>query len=115
MMNFTLLTCVLESAQDFLIELGIKPLMHLLEISTFSLNNGIIRLTKIINRADKNWAHFKKIKYLKNQNIQKIFLIKVGLLVQYSSQNFSFGKIQPIFKTEKLVESQNFEMFKEFW
>ena len=30
----------------------------LLEISTFSLNNVIIRLIKIMNRADKNWAHF---------------------------------------------------------
>ena len=47
-----------ETVQDFLIKLGIKPLMHLLEISTFSLNNVIVRLTKIMNRADKNWAHF---------------------------------------------------------
>ena len=28
------------------------------EISTFSINNVIGRLTKIMNRADKNWAHF---------------------------------------------------------
>ena len=48
----------IESVQDFLIKLDIKPLMHLLEISTFSLNNVIGRLTKIMNRADKNWAHF---------------------------------------------------------
>ena len=47
-----------ETVQDFLIKLGIKPLMHLLEINTFSLNNVIVRLTKIMNRADKNWAHF---------------------------------------------------------
>ena len=49
---------VVESVQDFLIKLDIKPPMHLLEISTFSLNNVIVRLTKIMNRADKNWAHF---------------------------------------------------------
>ena len=49
---------VVESVQDFLIKLDIKPLMHLLEISTFSLNNVIVRLTKIMNRANKNWAHF---------------------------------------------------------
>ena len=48
----------IESVQDFLIKLGIKPLLHLLEISIFSLDNGIVRLTKILNRADKNWAHF---------------------------------------------------------
>ena len=46
--------CNIESVQDFLIKLDIKPLMHLLEISTFSLNNVIVRLTKIMNRADKN-------------------------------------------------------------
>ena len=51
-------TVRLESVQDFLIKLDIKPLMQLLEISTFSLNNVIVRLTKIMNRADKNWAHF---------------------------------------------------------
>ena len=48
----------LESATDFLIKLGMKPLMHLVEIRLFSLNNAIVRLTKIMNRADKNWAHF---------------------------------------------------------
>ena len=47
-----------ESVQDFLIKLGIKPLMHLVEISTFSLSNVTVRLTKIMNRANKNWAHF---------------------------------------------------------
>ena len=49
---------VLESVHDFLIKLGIKPLMHLLEISIFSLNNVILRLTKIVNKDDQNWAHF---------------------------------------------------------
>ena len=39
------LTGRVESVQDFLIKLDIKPLMHLLEISTFSLNNVIGRLT----------------------------------------------------------------------
>ena len=42
----------IESVKDFLIKLEIKPLMHLLEIRTFSLNNVIM------NRANKNWAHF---------------------------------------------------------
>ena len=37
----------LETVQDFLIKLGIKPLMHLLEISIFSLDNNIVRLTKL--------------------------------------------------------------------
>ena len=60
----------LDTIQDFLIKLGIKPLMDLLELGIFSLYHVIVR---IMNRADKNWAHFKKIKYLKNQNLQKYF------------------------------------------
>ena len=44
----------LESLQDFLIKLDMKPRMHLVEISIFSLNLVIVRPTKIMNRADKN-------------------------------------------------------------
>ena len=47
-----------ESVQDFLIKFGNKTPIHLLEIITFSLNNVIVRLTKLMNRANKNWAHF---------------------------------------------------------
>ena len=42
--------CLLETVQDFLIKLDIKPLMHLLEISIFSQKNDIVRLTKIMNK-----------------------------------------------------------------
>ena len=48
----------LESVQDFFIKLDMKPCMHLVEMSIFSLNRVIVRLTKIMNRADKNWAQF---------------------------------------------------------
>ena len=48
----------LESVQDFLIKSDIKPCMHLVEIIIFSLNLVIVRPTKIMNRADKNWAQF---------------------------------------------------------
>ena len=44
----------LETVQDFLIKLGIKPLMHLLEISIYSLNNDLVRLTKIMNNLVKD-------------------------------------------------------------
>ena len=50
----------LDTFQDFLIKLDIKPLIHLLEISIFSLNNVILRLTKIMNRADKIGHIFSK-------------------------------------------------------
>ena len=42
----------LDTVQDFLIKLGIKPRMHLLEIGIFSLYHVIFRPTKIVNRAD---------------------------------------------------------------
>ena len=51
-------TLELDTVQDFLMKLGIKPCMHLLEIGIFSLYYVIIRPTKIMNRADKNWAQF---------------------------------------------------------
>ena len=53
-MTLPFLQCKVETVQDFLIKLGIKPLMHLLKISIFSLNNDIIRLTKIMNNPVKN-------------------------------------------------------------
>ena len=37
----------------------------------FPLNLVNFRLAKIMNRAEKNWAQFYEIKYLKNQNFQK--------------------------------------------
>ena len=87
-----------EGRQDrvrprFLIKLDMKPRMHLVEISIFSLNLVIVRPTKIMNRADKIRPQFQEIKYLKNQKFQKQFLIKVGLLVKYCSEKFLFGKI----------------------
>jgi hypothetical protein len=75
---------VLEPVQDFLIKLGIKPRMHLWEF--FSLNYVIVRCTKIMIRADKNWAYFLERKYFKNQSFQKISFIKVDVLVKYSLQ-----------------------------
>ena len=44
-------------------------LMHLLE-SIFSLNHVIVRPIKIMNRADKNWAHFYKL--FKAKRAQKL-------------------------------------------
>ena len=57
------ITCIIETVQDFLIKLDIKPLIHLLEISIFSLNNDLIRLTKIMNNLVKDckihtFSHF---------------------------------------------------------
>ena len=49
---------IVDTVQDFLIKLGIKPCLHILEISIFPLNHVILRPTKIMNRTNKDWAHF---------------------------------------------------------
>ena len=56
--NHSFWPSLVDTVQDFLIKLGIKPGMHLWEISILSLDNVIVRSTKIMKRADKNWAHF---------------------------------------------------------
>ena len=49
-----------DAVQDFLIKLGIKPHMYLWEIGILSLNNVIVRPTKIMNRANKKGHIFRK-------------------------------------------------------
>ena len=44
----------IKTVQEFLIKLDIKPLMHLLEISIFSLNNDFLRFTIIMNNLVKD-------------------------------------------------------------
>ena len=61
----------LDTVQDFLIKLGIKPRMHLFEIGIFSLHHVIVRPTKIMNRADKTWALFRKQSTLKIKVFKK--------------------------------------------
>ena len=53
-----LLAPQIDTVQDFLFELGMKPHIDLVEIKKISLINVTIRPTKIMNRADKNWSHF---------------------------------------------------------
>ena len=42
-------TVGVDTVKDFLFELGMKPHMHTLEISIFSLNNVTVRVNKILN------------------------------------------------------------------
>ena len=55
----------IESVQEFLIKLDTKPCMHLVEISIFSLNHVIVRLTKIMNNL---------LQHLKIRTFRVIFL-----------------------------------------
>ena len=47
-------TLAIDTVQDFLIKLGIKPRLHILKISIFSLNQVIVRPTKIMNNLLKD-------------------------------------------------------------
>ena len=49
-----LLVCCLDTVTDFLLKLVIKPRKNLLEISIFSLNDVIVRPTKIMNNLLKD-------------------------------------------------------------
>ena len=64
----------IETVQDFLIKLDIKPLMHLLEISIFSLNNDLVRLTKIMKNLVKD-SEFQS--YFSVSQIVRIFTRKI--------------------------------------
>ena len=67
-----------------------KPYMLLVEIIIITLYLIIVRPTKIMKRADKNWAYFRKMNYFKNQSF----------LVEYSSEKKKIKKIPLIFNTE---------------
>ena len=53
-------TYAVESVQDVLIKLGMKPCMHLVSGNKYFFTKSCHRqtITKIMNRADKNWAQF---------------------------------------------------------
>ena len=75
----------LETVQDFLIKLNIKPLMHLLKISIFSLNNELVRLTKIMNNLVKDLkiqSHFSVSK------IGNMHFLLLTLLCNFSCSDF---------------------------
>ena len=77
----------LETVQDFLIKLGIKPLMHLLEISILALNNG--GFTKIMNNLVKD------IKILSFKVIFQClklveYLIRRPIILMKSFEHFDF-------------------------
>ena len=60
-------------------------------------------LQKIINKANKNWAHFIKCRkyYFKNQNFQNIYKYKVGLLEIRKMERFDkFSTLKNYLKSE---------------
>ena len=86
---------VVESVQNFLIKLDIKPLMHLLEISIFSLN---VRLTKIMNNLVKDikilsfkviFKCLKLVESFKKKSVKNIWLEDQLILIKFF-ENFDF-------------------------
>ena len=72
--TFDMYVCIFDAVQDFLIKLGIKPCLHILKISIFSLN-----LPKLWTAPTKIRHIFRKQSTLKS--FQKISFLKVDLLV----------------------------------
>ena len=66
---------MLDNVTDFLIEMGMKPCKHLIEISIFSLNK--VTVTVRLNKIIKNlFEHLK------------IIIFKVNIQVEYSQKIF---------------------------
>ena len=85
-----------ETVQDFLIKLDIKPQVRLLEISIFSLNNDLVRLTKLMNNPVKDLKilRFKVIfKRLKLVNLSKKNFCEEYLIRRPTSINEIFWKL----------------------
>ena len=85
-------TCRIESFQDSLIKLGIKSHMHISEIRTFSLNNDIVKLTKIMNNL---------VKDLKILSFKDIF----------QCQSFHFFSVKTICLGDQLISLKFLEDF----
>ena len=82
----------IETVQDFLIKLDIKPLMHLLKISIFKLNNDLVRLTKIMNNLVKDlkilsfkviFQCLKLVKSFQKKNLNNFWLVDQLILMKF--------------------------------
>ena len=87
---------IVETVHRFLIKLGIKPSMHVLEISFFSLNHVIIvRPTKILNNLLKDCKiHTFKVIFQHQKSTESFrisFSVKnIRLADQLLIMNFDF-------------------------
>ena len=97
-----------DTVQDFLIVLDMKPCLHLVEISIFSLNNVAVRLTKIMNNLLEHlkilifkvifqcWKlvdFFQKKISLKNIGVEDQLLPKKDLEIFYFWSNLFSRKV----------------------
>ena len=79
--------------------------------SKIFLVRWVVRPTIIMNRADKNLAHFQKTNCFKNQSFYKISLISWSPSLRFVTEKN--GKDLINFGVENDFESQNFAIFWE--
>ena len=65
-----------------------------------------------MNRVDKNWAHFQKIKSFKNQSFQKT-AFKSWSLDQIFFKEFFLERFNQFLTQKNDFESTNFDMFEK--
>ena len=87
---------VIDTVQDFLIKLGIKPRLHILKISIFSQNHVIVRPTKIMINLLKDY---------------KIVLSKSFFSIKNQQNLFDFFSVKNISLGDKLLKMNFFENF----
>ena len=88
-----------------------KPRIHPVEISIFPLNIVTVTSTKIMNRAGKNWAFIENKVLLKSKFQKKS--IKVGLLVQHSSNKLFLKRFKQCSTLKNDIENPTFQIFQE--
>ena len=74
-----------------------KPCMHLVEISIFSLNNVTIRLTKIMNNLLEHGSNLSKKPSLKDIGLGDQLLLKKYILKSFFFLSILFSKNVPNF------------------
>ena len=94
-------TYVIDTNYDFFSNFGIKPWVTWMVNSTFLFKKGFVRFKHDLKLLFGIFAKFLLIKYFKNDSKQKVSLIKVSLLILYSSIEKKFGRIRLIFDIEK--------------
>ena len=101
-----------ESVQDFLIKLDMKPCMYLVEISIYSLNHVIVRLTKIM----KNLLKHLKIRTFKVLGLCYILLIQMLFLNLADKWTLFIHKLMHYyFSWPGPCESNTWPLHKSFW
>ena len=97
--------CTIDTIQDFLCKLGMKPHMHLLEISILSLKKCHHQTHQNYEQSRQKLGTFLENKVLKKS---KFSFIKVDVLVKYSLQKKNSERFGWFLMPKNDFESTNF-------